>query len=71
MSLILIAVVFFVGYVILKKLEIINQKLDDELDLIKVQLNQLLNYNIDFEKKEHFRSDDIDYNKYIGDTENE
>lgn len=72
MEFIVIAVVLFVGNVIIKKLDTINQK----LDTIIVQTKPEPYYREDIpfsdvEEKVHYRRDDIDFDKYIGDPENE
>lgn len=72
MEFIVIAVVLFVGNVIIKKLDTINQK----LDTIIVQTKPEPYYREDIpfpdiEENIHYRRDDIDFDKYIGDPENE
>ena len=73
MEFIVIAVILFVGNIILNKLKLISEKLDKLENMIAVKntYSSVNDIDLPFSEPEHYRRDDIDFTQYIGGEDNE
>ena len=73
MEFIVIAVILFVGNMVLNKLKVISDKLDKLENMIAVKntYSSVNDIDLPFSEPEHYRREDIDFSKYLGGEDNE